>query len=95
MEGAEQYSRRNSLRVSGIPETGGENTRKVILKMAGNINADVSSHEVDRSHRLRRPKENKPLDIIFKWSTFRVRQKLFKSRINSKTNGGGCWCIHK
>ncbi|MCG8048797.1 MAG: hypothetical protein N0E48_24860 [Candidatus Thiodiazotropha endolucinida] len=87
IEGAEQYSRRNCLRISGIPETGGENTDDLILKMAGDINADVSLQEIDRSHRVGRPRENKPRDIIVKLSTFRVRQRLFKSRTSLKTNG--------
>ena len=79
-EVAEQYSRRNCLRVSGIGETVTENTDGIILKMAEAIDAGITLNEVDRSHRVGKPKAGKSRDIIVKLSTFRVRQRLYTAR---------------
>lgn len=86
-EAAEQYSRRNCLRVSGIPEVENEVTDDIILKMASDIKVDIALDEIDRSHRIGRPVSTKPRDIIIKLSTFRVRQKLYKARKELKTQG--------
>ncbi|KAH3738900.1 hypothetical protein DPMN_045543 [Dreissena polymorpha] len=49
---AEQYSRSNCLRVTGIPETkDNEDTDEIILDMAIEIGANLSIEEIDRSHR--------------------------------------------
>ncbi|KAH3801119.1 hypothetical protein DPMN_154765 [Dreissena polymorpha] len=49
---AEQYSRRNCLRVSGIPETEKVDTDGIILKMGNDLGANLSIDEIDRTHRL-------------------------------------------
>ena len=49
MDLANQYSRRNSVRASGIPEERGENTDTLILNIANSIGADVTIEEIDRS----------------------------------------------
>ena len=86
-EASEQYSRRNCLRVSGVPEVENEITDDVILKMASDINVDIALHEIDRTHRIGRPLATKPRDIIVKLSTFRVRQKFYKARKELKNLG--------
>ena len=86
-EAAEQYSRRNCLRVSGIPEVENEVTDDIIMKMASDINVDITLDEIDRSHRIGRPVPTKPRDIIVKLSTFRVSQKLYQARKELKTQG--------
>ncbi|KAH3839372.1 hypothetical protein DPMN_112801 [Dreissena polymorpha] len=50
---AEQYSRRNCLRVSGIPETAseaGESTDEIVLNLCKELGANVSINEIDRLH---------------------------------------------
>ena len=42
-DGLEQYSRRNSLRISGYPEDKDEHTDQVV---------DIASNDIDRSHRV-------------------------------------------
>ena len=49
---AEQYSRRNCLRISGIPETTGENTDNIVLSIANDIDSEVRLQDIDRSHRV-------------------------------------------
>ena len=86
-EAAEQYSRRNCLRVSGIGENTFENTDALVLKMAATVEADITLDEIDRSHRIGKPTLGKTRDIIVKFSTFRARQKLYTARTNLKTRG--------
>ena len=47
---AEQYSRRNCLRVSGIPETDGESVEEKVLEIATAVESDISISDIDRSH---------------------------------------------
>ena len=49
---AEQYSRRNCLHISGIPEETGENTDNIVQKIANDIESDVRPQDIDRSHRV-------------------------------------------
>ena len=67
MDRANQFSRRNSVRVSGIPEGRDENTDTRILNIANSIGADVIIEEIDRSHRVGQPRIGrsvKPRDIL-------------------------------
>jgi hypothetical protein len=84
---AEQYSRRNCLRVSGIPETEKEDTDGIILKMVNDLGANLSIDEIDRTHRLgpRKQVGSKPRDIIIKFVSYRARQKLYNVRTSAKT----------
>lgn len=86
-DNAEQYSRRNCLRISGIRENANENTDELILDMTRSMNVDLSLQEIDRSHRVGKPNAAKPRDIIVKLSTFRAREKLYKARRQLKDTG--------
>lgn len=97
----EQYSRRNLLRVSGIPESKDEVTDEIILPMCNAVEADISLCEIDRSHRVGRPKRakskpglsksidvnDKPRDFIIKFTSYRSHQKLFLRRSSLKNHG--------
>ena len=69
----EQYSRRESVRIYGIPEsTEGEATREdtneIVLKIATKIGANITSQYVSVIHRIgRRVRGNKPRPIIAKF----------------------------
>ena len=86
---AEQYSRRNNIRISGCPELGNEDTDDIILKIASDIGSDLQLHEIDRSHRVGKPGEHRtrPRDIIVKFTSYRARQKLYKMRAALKDKG--------
>lgn len=47
----EQYSRRNSIRITGIPEKEGENTDNLIKELVGKMNIPISETDLDLSHR--------------------------------------------
>ena len=84
---AEQYSRRNCVRVTGIPETNDESTDDHIMEMANALSLDLTINDVDRSHRVGKKDKPGPRAIIVKFATFRASQKLYRSRTKLKTNG--------
>lgn len=88
----EQYSRRNSLRVSGINESKNENTDDLIIKLSDAVGAEITLSEIGRSHRVGKPnpgRPDKPRDILVKFVSYRSRQKLYKLRSTFKDNGYG------
>ena len=48
----EQYTRRNSIRISGYPEQANENTDEIVLTIAEAINVQLRPSDIDRSHRV-------------------------------------------
>ena len=87
VDAGEQYSRRNSLRMSGIEEETGENTDRIVLDIARAIGSDIDINEIDRSHGVGKPKVGKAREIIIKFSTYRARQKLYTNRTSLKDAG--------
>ena len=88
-DNAEQYSRRNCLRISGINENPNECTDSIVLDLAKAIDVELKIEDIDRSHRLGKPgseasPRSKPRDIIVKFATYRMRQKVYKSRTLTK-----------
>lgn len=47
-----QYGRRNILRIFGIPEKNDEVTDDIVLKLAGDLNVELTKYDIDRSHRV-------------------------------------------
>ena len=52
MDIAEQYSRRNILRISGVEEKADEVIDDIVLQIAEVCGVDLSLSDIDRSHRL-------------------------------------------
>ena len=50
----EQYTRKNSLEIHGVPESAYTSTEEVVLKLARAINVDVSPEDIEISHKLNR-----------------------------------------
>ena len=86
---SEQYSRRNSLRISGLKEHTGENTDDIVVNMAATIGCDLQLNEIDRSHRVGKPDATKTRhrEILVKFASYRARQKMYKIRTSLKDNG--------
>ena len=84
----EQYSRRNSLRISGFKEHTGENTDDIVVNRAATIGCDLQLNEIDRSHRVGKPDASKTRhrEILVKFASYRARQKLYKMRTSLKDN---------
>ncbi len=70
LDRSEQYSRRNNVRITGIPETKGENTDKLILDLAKSIGENLSPGDIDVSHRVPRyppssQTQSRPIIVMF------------------------------
>lgn len=86
----EQYSRRNCLRVFGIPESDKEDTDEVIVTLAKNkLGVNIDQHDIDRSHRTgpKNGKSNRPRPIIVKFVSYRNRKIIITSRRKLKGSG--------
>ena len=52
LDDLQQYSRRNNIRIFGIPEKHDEDTDALVCGVAERIGARISSQDIDRSHRV-------------------------------------------
>ena len=90
LDNAEQYSRRNCLKITGVPETTEGSIDDYVCNLARAIDVDLSVDDIDRSHRLGKPRtapEQKPRDIIVKFVSYRKRALFYKARILTKSRG--------
>lgn len=79
----EQYTRRNSVRVFGIPEKKNENTDELVLEVFNNnLGLQITAENVDRSHRVGayNPVSKKPRGIIVKFTSYRYRNLVFQNK---------------
>ena len=68
----EQYSRRNTVCIRGIPEALNEDTDSLVKDMAARkLEVQLSNHDLVRSHRIGRKsgKKETPRDIIVRFTT--------------------------
>ena len=77
----EQYSRKNSVEIHGIPEDIGISTDEVVCKVAAAVNVQIAQGNIEISHRLYRKKGTKP--IIAKFLNHKDKTKLYKARVSS------------
>ena len=83
----EQYSRRNSLRVSGIPE---ETDEVIMPKVINLLNTElklqipVEPQEIDRLHRVGKPKQSSPHAVLIKFARYTTRARVYKNRFQLK-----------
>ena len=85
IDSLEQYTRRNSLRVQGIPEKETEDTCEEVLKIVNEtlgVNPPIAPSDIDRVHRVGPHSTNRsgPRPVIIKMATYRARARIFKER---------------
>lgn len=84
MHDLEQYGRRNALRFHNPwPEQQGENTDQLITDFVRDkLGVTLAGSDIGRSHRVgdKRKFGNKPRPIIVKFNTYRIREKVARSR---------------
>ena len=79
----EQHGRRDSLRISGIPENEEhDDTDAAILQICEAIKVDppVQRTDIAVSHRLGRPTEGKTRQVIVKFATRNVRERVYSAK---------------
>lgn len=90
----EQYQRRNNLRVFGVPETNGENTDELLVKLfKDSLDVDVEMSRLDRSHRVgqkQAPSGNNTVRhraIIVRFMSYQDRRRVFTAKRKLKGTG--------
>ena len=82
----EQYGRRSSLRISGIPEEEEEDTTAAVVLLANEVlelDPPLQPTDIDVSHRLRKPRNVRqriPAPIIVRSMTRKVRYRVISER---------------
>ena len=77
----EQYTRKNSLEIHGVPESAYRSTEEVVLKLAEALEVPVQSQDVEISHKL--PSKGMKA-IIVKFVSHKVKTQLYKERVKLK-----------
>ena len=62
-----QYSRRENVRLHGIPETADENTNDVVIALASDMGVHIDEHDICISHRLQKPRSMQERPIIVRF----------------------------
>ena len=89
LENSQMYSRRNNLIFHGLKEARDEETDNAIIKfLKSEMNIDLHTNDLDRSHRLG-PKTNtkrRPRPIIVKFTRHNVKSQIYaqKKRLKGK-----------
>ena len=83
----EQYTRKNSLEIQGIPDQCYSTTKEVVLKLAGVLNANVNPTDIEISHKLKR-RGNNSSPIIVKFLSHKVKTNLYKERVKLRNVKG-------
>ena len=85
----EQHGRRDSLRVTGIPEAvESDDTDAAILSLCAAIKVDppVQPEDIAVSHRVGKTIAGKPRQVLVKFATRNIRERVFRAKKISKQN---------
>lgn len=78
----EQYTRRQNIHISGIPENAGEDTDGVVVDFAKTVlDVDIDPAEIDRSHRVGQKTSAKPTrDMTVRFVSYKSKVKIMKTK---------------
>lgn len=88
----EQYSRRNSLRLTGLKEHEHEDIGEVVIDIINNkmkVSPEIKVDDIDRIHRVGPKKTNHQRQVIVKFATYRARQRVFEAKRNLREANAG------
>ena len=78
----EQYTRKNSLEIHGVPESAYSTTEEVVLKFAQALEVPITAQDVEISHKLKRKGKKA---IIVKFACRKIKSNIYKSRAKLTT----------
>ena len=78
----EQYTRRNTLELHGVPLSRNENTNHIAIDICKRIGLNVSFRDLDRSHRNGRGnrRKNLPPVILVKFVSHDLKESVYENR---------------
>ena len=77
----EQYTRKQSLEIHGIPESAYTSTEDTVLKVAQAPDVPITADDIDISHKLNGKGEK---SILVKFTIHKAKTKLYKKRAGLK-----------
>ena len=83
IDSLEQYSRRNYLRISPVPEASTESTDDIVKTVAKTAGVTVPDNAVDRSHRVGKvsaSRQTRDLPILVKFTSYKYKEAMMKAR---------------
>lgn len=75
----EQYTRKNSLEIHGLPEHVYTDTESAVIKIASALDVTIRPDDIEISHKLKGREGKRP--IIIKFCSHKTKSKLYKERI--------------
>ena len=79
LDDLEQYSRKNSLEIHGVPEDLYTSAEDVVIKLSELLNEPIRGEDIDVTHKIYRGK-NKPRNIIVKFISCKKKTAFYKKR---------------
>lgn len=84
----EQYSRRTSLRIYGVPEENSEDLLTVAVNLfKDKLGVEIDPAYIDRLHRLPKSKRDKFKPVIIKFTSYTWKMKVFSVKKQLKGSG--------
>ena len=80
LDGQNQYSRRETLKISNFPEVQGENLRCVVMKVAADCGIRITGDHISVVHRNGRREKGKPRDIVCKFTIRDIKHDLLRNK---------------
>ena len=75
-----QYSRRENVRLHGVPETADENTNDVVIAIASDMGVHIDERDICISHRLQKSRSMKERPIIVRFVRRDTKTALMKKK---------------
>lgn len=83
LDDMEQYSRRNCLKLRGIPEEEDESTDDRVIHVCNDLlGVMVTRGDISRSHRVGPKNKKYPRDIIVRFISYRTRAAVYQARFS-------------
>ena len=82
IDSLEQYSRRNCLRISPVPEVPSESTDDIVKTVAKTIGVTLPDNAIDRSHRVGKVTAggvNRDRPILVKFTSYKYKEAMMKA----------------
>ena len=79
-EKRDQYSRRDMVRITGVPFTRGENTTSLACRIGRSLGVDISPGDISVSHRSGRQVGSAPRPILCKFVRRETKHELLKNK---------------
>ena len=79
LDDLEQYTRKNSLEIHGIPEHVYSDTESAVIKIANALDVSIQPDDIEITHKLKGREGKRP--IIVKFCSHKAKSKLYKERI--------------